>query len=46
MDKIKHIFDEKLEHFLMYLNEDQLMDWFKTNTIDWDNSPKGEGGYK
>lgn len=33
--KTKHKYDEKLENFLMYLDEDELYKWFETNTIDW-----------
>ena len=29
--------NEDLEFKLMFLNDDELNEWFKENTINWDN---------
>ena len=36
--KTIHKYDSKLEEFLMYLNDDDLTEWFESNTIEYDNS--------
>lgn len=36
MIKNKHNYTEELENFLMFLTEDELMEWFESNTIEYD----------
>lgn len=35
-DKKVHRYCDSLENMLMYLTEDELMAWFETNTIEYD----------
>lgn len=34
--KIKHQYTERLENFLIHLNEDELIEWFQDNTIQYE----------
>lgn len=32
-----HIYTSELQRKLILLTEDEVIEWFKTNTIDWSN---------
>lgn len=35
--KTIHKYNQELEDFLMYLTNDELSDWFQSNTIEYSN---------
>lgn len=35
--KTTHKYNEKIEELLMYMSDDELTEWFETNTIEYSN---------